>query len=349
MSRFARTIAAVAVVASAVVFGAAAAAPFPDRIDFPLNPNNGTPWAAEGIFIEGQTFYAGDTTNGAVLKGNVRTGESSILVPAAAQGTKAALGVFVDKWNRLWVAGGGAPNANERHAFVYDADTGALIKDIMLALGPFPTGSAYGIINDLTVTKDAAWFTNTNNATNPGANVLFKVPLGKHGEIGTPTKVSIPFFGANGIEATKSGKTLVIAGFTTGEYFTLDTGTNAVEKIDITENGAPASLPRGDGLILRGHTLYIVLNLPNAAVPGRCGDVPVVQLSGDMSSGQVVDHLNSAADPLVNPATADIFGKNVYVIRRNFAPPPAAPCTTTGVTPVVRWITRVDKHTDDGE
>jgi hypothetical protein len=30
------------------------------------------------------------------VKGDVRTGDSSILVPAAAQGAKAAFGVFVD-------------------------------------------------------------------------------------------------------------------------------------------------------------------------------------------------------------------------------------------------------------
>jgi len=342
MIRMARTIAALALVAGAVAVGAVAAAPhFPARIDFPPNPNNGTPWAAEGVFGEGNTFYAGDTTNGAVLKGDVRTGESSILVPAAAQGAKAAFGLFVDKWDRLWVAGGGAPNANERHAFVYDADTGALIKDVMLALGPFPTGSAYGIINDVTVTKDAAWFTNTNNATNPGANVLFKVPLGKHGEIGTPTTVPIPFFGANGIEATTNGKTLVVAGFTTGELFTVDTETNEVNKIQLDD-----ALPRPDGLILQGHTVYAALNLPNAAFPGRCGEVAVVKLHDHMTTGSVVDHLDSATDPVVNAATADLFGKYIYVIRRNAAP---GTCTTTGVTPVIRWMTRLDKHGDDDD
>jgi len=346
MRRLGWTGAVAALVAAALVSVKSAASPhFPLRIDFPPNPNTGANWAAEGIFGHGHTFYAGDTTNGAVLKGDVRTGESSILVPAAAQGAKAAFGLFVDKWDRLWVANGAAPNANERHALVYDADTGALIRDITLATGPFPAGGAFGIINDVTVTKDAAYLTNTNNATNPGANVLFKVPLGKHGEIRTPTTVPIPFFGANGIEATKNGKTLVIAGFTTGEYFMLDTETNAVHKIDITEHGAPASLPRGDGLILKGNTLYIVLNLPSAAFPGMCGDVAVVKLHDQMTTGEVIDHLNSPDDPLVNPATADLFGRYLYVVRRNGTFPG---CTTTGLT-AERWLTRLDKKGDDDE
>src|SRR5262245_54260973 len=107
MVRFAKLTTAVAIAASILVAATSAAGPnFPLRIDFPPNPNTGTPWAAEGIFGAGNTFWAGDTTNGAILKGDVRTGESSILVPAAAQGARNALGVFVDKWNRLWVAGG---------------------------------------------------------------------------------------------------------------------------------------------------------------------------------------------------------------------------------------------------
>jgi hypothetical protein len=336
MSRLAWVTAAAALVASVLVGVTSAGPEFPARIDFPAG------WAAEGIFGQGHTFWAGDTTNGAIFKGDVRTGSGSVLVPAAATGTKAAFGVFVDKWNRLWVAGGSAPTGlTERHAFVYDADTGALIKDILLTSAP-----GFGIINDVYVTKDAAYFTNTNNATNPQANVLFKVPLGKHGEIGTPTTVPITFFGANGIEATKNGKTLVVAGFSTGEYFTVDTKTGAVDKIDITENGAAASLPRGDGLVLRGNTLYIALNLPNAAFPGRCGDVAVVKLQHHMTTGEVVDHLNNPSDPLVNPATADLFGKYLYVIRRNALPgtctvPPAAQLTP------VRWLTRVDKKSGE--
>jgi hypothetical protein len=341
-------------VASILVGALSAASPnFPTRIDFPPNPNNGTPWAAEGIFGQGNTFWAGDTTNGAVLKGDVRTGESSILVSAAAQGAKAAFGLFVDRWNRLWVAGGGAPNANERHAFVYDADTGALIKDITLATttgcpGPPVPGNCFGIANDLTVTKDAAYITNTNNAANPGANVLWKVPLGKNGEIGTPTTIPFPVFGANGIEATPNGKTLIVAGFSTGQYFKVDTETNAVQEIQITENGAPASLPRGDGLILQGHTLYSALNLPNAALFGtRCGEVAEVSLNHDMTQGEVVAHLNNPQDPIVNAATADIFGKYIYVIRRNGNVAADGGCSTVGVTPVIRWLTRVTAHGND--
>lgn len=338
MTRSGWTTLALALVAAVLVVSAPAAGPpFPMRIDFPPNPNTGAPWAAEGIFGHATTFWAGDTSNGAILKGDVRTGESSILVPAAAQGARSALGLFVDKWDRLWVAGGTAPTGlTERHAFVYDADTGALIKDILLT-----TTAGFGTINDVTVTNDAAYFTNTNNATNPQANVLFKVPLGKRGEIGVPTTVPVPFFGGNGIEATPNGKTLIVVSLSLSKYYKVETATGKTTEITLTENGAPGSAPRGDGLILLGRTLYSVLNIPNAAVPGRCGEIAVIELDPDMTSGDIIDHLNSADDPLINPATADLFGNHIYAIRRNALP---GTCTTTGVTPVVRWLTRLDAH-----
>ena len=203
---------------------------------------------------------------------------------------RSAFGVFVDKWHRLWVAGGGT-----HHAYVYDANTGAQIVDITL-----PDVAGSGIINDVVATRHAVYFTNTNSAANPGANVLFEVPLGKHGEIGAPVVVPVTFPSGNGIEVTKNGKTLVVASFSPfvapnppvpSKIYTVDTKTNAVHEITITENGAPASLPRADGLILKGHTLYLVLNLPNANFPGRTGEIAVVNLNHNFTAGQVVGHL----------------------------------------------------------
>lgn len=325
MSRLAWAAAAVAVLASVLV-GASAAGPSPARIDFPPN------WRAEGIFGHGHTFWAGDTTTGAIYKGDIRTGKGAVLVNVTG---RSAFGVFVDKWHRLWVAGGGT-----HHAYVYDAKTGAPIADITL-----PDVAGSGIINDVVVTRDAAYFTNTNSAASPGANVLFKVPLGKHGEIGTPVVVPVMFPSGNGIEATKNGKTLVVASFSPfvapnppvpSKIYTVDTKTNAVHEITITENGAPASLPRADGLILKGHKLYLVLNLPSAAnFPGRVGEVAVVTLNHNFTSGQVIGHLQPDENaPLVNPATADIFGKYIYVITRN----------TPFASPTFNYLARIDTH-----
>lgn len=319
MSRFLRSTAAFALVATTLVLGATAAGPrpFPDRIDFPDG------WRAEGIFAgHGNTFYAGNTADGAIFKGDVRTGEGSVLVEGVTG--RSALGLSVDDWNRLWVAGGGG---TARHAYVYEADSGDLIQDITLT-----TAAGFGIINDVVATRDAVYFTNTNNAANPQASVLFKVPLGTHGEIGTPEMVPIPFIGANGIEATPNGKTLIIVSIGLSKFYSFDTETGETQEILLDQ-----AAPRGDGLILQGHTLYAVLNLPNAAFPGLTGQVAVIELSPDYTTGRVVAHLNDPNEPLVNPATADIWGDNIYVITRNT---PFGPVT-------FNHLARLDKYGDD--
>jgi sugar lactone lactonase YvrE len=319
MARFVSTTAAFAVLAAAVVLAAPAAAPFPARIDFPDG------WRAEGIAAgHGNTFYAGNTATGSVFKGDVRTGEGSVLVPGVTG--RSALGLTLDDWNRLWVAGG-TGGGGGRHAYVYDADTGALIQDITLT-----TAAGFGTINDVVAMHDAVWFTNTNNAANPQANVLFKVPLGTQGEIGAPEMVPISFFGANGIEATPNGKTLIVVSIGQSKYYRVDVETGETEEIVLDQ-----AAPRGDGLILQGHTLYSVLNLPNAAFPGLTAEIAVIRLSPDYATGEVVDHLNDPNEPLVNSATADLWGNRIYVVTRNT---PFGPTT-------FNHLARIDKHGND--
>ena len=142
--------------------------------------------------------------------------------------------------------------------------------------------------------------------------MLFKVPLGTHGEIGAPELVPVPFFGANGIEATPNGKTLIVVSIGQSKYYNVDAETGETQEIVLNEIA-----PRGDGLILQGHTLYSVLNLPNAAFPGRTGEIAVIELSPDYATGEVVGHLNDPNQPLVNPATADLWGNRIYVVTRD--------------------------------
>jgi hypothetical protein len=73
-SRFTWATAVVAIVASVFIVAIPAAdTNFPARIDFPL-ASTGAPWAGEGIFGRGNTFWAGDVVFGAIYKGDVRTG-----------------------------------------------------------------------------------------------------------------------------------------------------------------------------------------------------------------------------------------------------------------------------------
>jgi hypothetical protein len=335
MLRLASISTAAAVVAAALVAAVPAASPnFPARIDLPGPPAPGQAgWLAEGIAVgRGHTFYAANTATGsypggAIYAGDLRTGEGSIIVAPASGQTlpcSSALGLFVDNFNRIWVAG-----STTGKACVYDASTGALLAVYQLAPpNPAPPAPGTTLINDVYVTNDAAYFTNTFGAV----GTLYKVALDPGGALpdpgaaGTVETFTVPA-GLNGIEATPDGKTLIVVSITTSEFFTIDAETGATHEIVLD-----APVLRGDGLILQGRTLYVVENLPSVAFPGAQGAVAVVELSPDLTTGHVVGRLNADDEPLFNPATADRFGRWIYVVRRNNAP--------AGPTRVF-WLSRV--------
>ena len=162
---------------------AATSAKRPDHIDLP----NG--WQPEGIAIKANSFYVGSIPTGRVWKGNLRTGQGAELVPNRG---RRAIGVEVDHRNRLWVAGG--PTGD---GYVYNASTGADIAQFNF------TDESATFVNDVVVTKRAAWFTDSMRA------FLYKVPIGPNGALGTPQAVPLTGdivyqsgFNVNGIDAT---------------------------------------------------------------------------------------------------------------------------------------------------
>src|SRR5688500_9089181 len=118
---------------------------YPEKIALP------SAFAPEGIEIAlGHRFYVGSVANGAIYKGDLRTGAGDILVQGAATpSTRAATGIEYDR-GRLWVAG-----ARFGTARVYDASTGTLEREYPLAT---PPGT---FINDVVVTNGAAYFTDS--------------------------------------------------------------------------------------------------------------------------------------------------------------------------------------------
>ena len=200
---------AAALVAVAVTVAGPAAAskkpkPFPEVIQLPVG------FQPEGIEVgTGTTFYVGSVANGAVYRGNLRTGTGSLLVAGAAG--KSATGIEYDR-GRLFVAGG-----NTGTATVYDAGTGATIRTYQL-------GTAPTFINDVVVTKDAAYFTDSQKA------VLYKVPIGAGGALGDAQTIPLTgdyvhvagAFNLNGIDATPNGATLVAVQSTGGKLYRID-------------------------------------------------------------------------------------------------------------------------------
>ena len=101
---------------------AAGAATFPDTIRLPDG------WQPEGIASgRGTSLYVGSIPTGAVWKGDARTGRGDVLVPPRP-GERSAIGLKVDRRDRLFVAGGATGKA-----FVYGARTGADLASYQLA------------------------------------------------------------------------------------------------------------------------------------------------------------------------------------------------------------------------
>src|SRR5262245_33644789 len=176
--------------------GARAAETWPNVIALP----NG--WLPEGVVTgHGPVIYSGSRANGAIYAADLRTGEGAILVPG--QAGRVAVGLSFDARTNYIFAAGGATGK----AYVYDADTGALVEEYTLtAPGTF--------INDVIVTRGAAYFTESR------LPLYYRIPLGPGGSLPAPNAVEeIPLSGdwqqlsgnnANGIEATSNGKALII-------------------------------------------------------------------------------------------------------------------------------------------
>jgi outer membrane protein assembly factor BamB len=288
MRRLAVSLAALSMMA---LLAPAHARPFPERIDLPDG------FFPEGIAIApGGTFFTGSLSTGAIYRGDVKTGEGDILVPP--QAGRIAVGMKVHK-GLLYVAGGDTGDA-----YVYDARTGAEVATYQLA-----GGAAF--INDVVVTKDAAYFTDSFNP------VLYRVPVSRSGAPGTQASVTaLPLtgdlvyetgFNVNGIDATPDGKTLVLVQSNTGELFTADPETGVTSEIDLG-GGAVAS---GDGILLDGKTLYVVQNFLN--------QIAEVRLSADLSSGKVVS--TTPDDDFDIPTTVAEFGNRLVVANARFTTP----------------------------
>jgi hypothetical protein len=277
----------------------------PTVIELPRNFN------PEGITTAGRhTFFVGSRVTGAIYRGSLRTGEGRILVeggPEAMNDDRAATGLKVDRYGRLFVSG-----ADSKHIRVYDARTGRELADY--------AADDAGFINDVIVTRRGAYFTDSMNAR------LYVIPFGKRGVLGDEL-VRIPLggdyvneggFNANGIEAARGGRSLIVVKSNTGELFEVDAATGVADRIEVT--GGDGELINADGIMLVGRTLYVVENRddpdPNAA---GVGVISVVKLSRDLSSGRIAATIHDELFQV--PTTIARSGSRNYVVNAKFGLP----------------------------
>ncbi len=298
-------IALVGALALPVVTSSAASAhskhvPRPDTIDLPAG------FAGEGVATgAGSTFYAGSVADGRIARGDLRAGTSQVFVSTPivvpAVGLKADL-----RHGLLWVAGG--PSGK---AAVYDLRTAAPVVALTLTTAP-------SFINDVIVTRAAAYFTNSLSPE------IYRVPVSKDGTVGDPQTIAlqgpagqfVAGFNLNGIAASSDGHALIVVNSATGNLFAVDPTSGNSALIDL----GGASVPTGDGLLLLGNTLLV---LQNGNAPGVANQIVVIRLRRHLTAGKVVDTVTS---PLFETATTLARSRDVLVaVNAQFAGAPIDP------------------------
>lgn len=251
----------------------------------------------EGIAYQQGTpyFYVSSNADGTIFRGRLDEEMTGVFLPGGQDGRTSATGMKVDDQGRLFVSG-----AATGKFFVYDTAGGQL-------LAGFSNGLTNTFINDVTISREGdAYFTDSINP------VLYRITTDATGHLvlqswldltGTPI-VYQPGFNLNGIAVTENDKYLLTVQSNTGKLFRIDLDTQQVTEVNL----GGATLVNGDGLWLRGHTLYAVLNAANT--------IDKVQLSGDFSSGQVV---SSTTDPSLHfPTTVTIADGRMLVVNSQF-------------------------------
>jgi sugar lactone lactonase YvrE len=204
-----------------------------------------------------------------------------------------AVGMAADlRHDLLFVAGGFTGQA-----YVYDLGTGASVASY--DLGDPETS----IINDVTVTKAGAWFTDSFQAR------LYFVPVSRAGVPGSSRTLALSGpaadtsgeFNLNGIQATANGKTLIVAHSANGQLYTVDPRTGASATI------AGVSVPGVDGIVLEGRRLWAVQNT---------NQVTRIRLRRHLTS-VVVDKVITS-DLFQVPTTAALFGRRLAVVNAKF-------------------------------
>ncbi|MFC4072538.1 SMP-30/gluconolactonase/LRE family protein [Actinoplanes subglobosus] len=291
---------AVAVTVSAVPAAAASPAPPPTAITLPDG------FQPEGIAIGDKPYaYFGSRVDGDIYRADLRTGTGATF--SQGPGT-ASLGLKIDD-GRLFVAGGAGGDAR-----VIDLRTGTVLKSYQLrppADGPF--------INDVVVTEDAAWFTDSRSLT------LFKLPFGRHGKL-PGAAVAVPLTGdiqlqtgnnANGISTTPDGRALIIVQSNTGFLFRVTTA-GVTSRIDVGDT----LVTNGDGLWLRGRDLYVVQN--------RLNQIAEIRLNRSGTAGSLTGTTTDASFDV--PTTIAEFRGRFYLPNARFTTPPTPETTYNAVS-----------------
>jgi sugar lactone lactonase YvrE len=204
-----------------------------------------------------------------------------------------AVGMKFDAGTNLLFVAGGATGM----AYIYDIETGESVERTL----------APGFINDVTLTPQGAWFTNS------AAAELYFIPVGPGGEIGAvevltlsgPAADAGDQFNLNGIASAKGGRVLFVAHSGNGEIYTVNPETGASALVE------GVSVPNVDGILVQGQRLWAVQNFSN--------QISRIDLANNFSSGVIEDVITSTG--FNTPATAALFGNTLAAVNAQFILP----------------------------
>jgi len=261
--------------------------PLPDAAAYP-----------EGVAVDPTTgaIYTNSANTGVVFRVDADTGAAVRVADPLILGdsppakpVSVALGLKADGQGRLWVAG-----ARTGSMHVVDIATGERLARFTTPEGPW-------LINDVALTQDAAYFTDTLRP------VLWRVARDAIADAALEPWLS--FEGTalqygeepnlNGIVATPDGRYLIVVLMKTGRLFRIDIHTREIAAID---TGASA-LDGGDGLALIDQRLFLVRQWS--------GEVVALDLSADMSTA--VEAKRIKPTELAWPATVAVRGDRLIV------------------------------------
>jgi sugar lactone lactonase YvrE len=242
----------------------------------------------------GSTAYLGSRADGDILRLSLRTGEYEVFSQGPgtpAVGVKARDGL-------LWVAGG-----NSGTGRVVDLATGDTLETFAFTTAPT-------FVNDVVLTDDAAWFTDSQKPQ------LYRVSLTDWSVTTLPLSgewQQNAGFNANGISTTPDRSALLVINSSNGTLYRVDPGTGAATAVDT----GGVVLSNGDGLLRQGRTLYVVQNQLNK--------IAVLRLSSDGTSAEWRREITSSAFDV--PTTVARWGQRLYLPNAKFRPAGQPPAT----------------------
>ena len=300
MSRHARrAFAAVAVAAliAGLTAATAAAQPKPDAYILP-----GNPIFPEGVVADEATglFYVSSTADGTIFRGHVSDPTAEVFLAGGADGRTTAIGLELDANGNLIIAGGATGSI-----WAYDTADGSLVAR-------FTTPAGATFINDVAAVPSGDVF-----ATDSVRPILWRLSAEALEAGGGATVAAEPWldftgtalmyqpgFNVNGIAASANGEYLVLVQSNTGKLFRVTVATKEVVEIDL----GGATVMAGDGLVLRGSTLWVVRN--------SAGVIERVQLRENLTAGTILRSYSDASFGF--PTTADILRGRMLVVNSQF-------------------------------